>query len=119
MKYFRVVNPDDVTDEFYVSCSRDDFSLERAKEHLGLQGYWLTECSEEEFEAMTQDVNDFIINVGQDRSNINPFDSAHTEEEAIQKAEKYCEDWKCVEVVYMPCDNDDINEIVWSYYDLV
>ena len=74
---------------------------------------------QEEFEAMTQEVNDYIINVGQDRSNINPFDSAHTEGEAIQKAEQYCEDWKCVEVVYMPCDNEDVNEIIWSFYDLV
>ena len=120
MKYFRAVNIDDVTDELYVSCNRD-FEAKTAAEHLGLaaDGYLLVECTQEEFEAMTQEENDFIINVGQEKGNLNPFDSAHTEDEAIQKAEKYCEDWKCVEVVYMPCDNDDINEIVWSYYDLV
>jgi hypothetical protein len=120
MKYFKAINKDDVTDECYVSCSKD-LSPEAAAEHLGLEvfGYKLIECSKEEFETMTQDVNDFIINVGKDRSSINPFDSAHTEDEAIEKAQKYCEDWKCVEVVYMPCDNEDINEIVWSYYDFV
>lgn len=115
MKYFRAVNQEDVTDVLYVSCNKD-FGSERAAEYLGISayGYTLVECTQEEFETMTQDVNDFIINVGQDRSNINPFDSAHTEAEAIQKAEQYCEDWKCVEVVYMPQDNDDINEVVWS-----
>jgi hypothetical protein len=117
MRYFRVVNPDDATDEFYVSCSRDDFELEKVKEHLGLQEYWMEECPKEEYETMTDDTNDYIINVGQTRDNLQPFDSAFTEEEGIKKAKQYLEDWKCVEVVYMPCDNVDINTIVWKKYN--
>jgi hypothetical protein len=121
MKYFRAVNQEDVTDVLYLSssCDLDDEQVVAERTRINNYGYTLVECSEEEFEAMTQEQNDYILNVGQDRSNINPFDSAHTEAEAIQKAELYCEDWKCVEVVYMPQDNDDINEIIWSYYDLV
>ncbi len=121
MKYFRAVNQEDVTDVLYMSSSRDldDARMVEERTRIANYGYKLVECSEEEFEAMTQEQNDYILNVGQDRSNINPFDSAHTEAEAIQKAELYCEDWKCVEVVYMPCDNEDVNEIIWSYYDLV
>ena len=117
MKYFRVVNPDDITDEFYVSCDHDDFSPESVKEHLGLQAYWLEECSKEEFETMTDDTNDFIINVGQTKDNLQPFASAYTETEAIEKAKEFLKAWKCVEVVYMPCDNIDINEIVWKKYN--
>lgn len=121
MKYFRAVNQEDVTDVLYLSssCDLDDEQVVAERTRINSYGYTLVECSEEEFEAMTQEQNDYILNVGHDRSNINPFDSAHTEAEAIQKAELYCEDWKCVEVVYMPQDNDDINEIIWSYYDLV
>ena len=70
MKYFRVVNPEDVTDEFYVSCDRDDFDLDLVKEHLGLQMYWMAECSKEEFETMTQEENDYILNVGQKRGSL-------------------------------------------------
>lgn len=33
------------------------------------------------------------------------------------KATKLRETWKCVEVVYMPCANEDINEIVWADYE--
>jgi hypothetical protein len=33
-----------------------------------------------------------------------------------QGAEKLCEEYKCVEIVYMPQDNIDINEIVWCRY---
>ena len=115
MKYFRVVNPDDVTDEFYVSCDRD-YDGERAKEFLGLWQYWITECTKEEFETMTQDQNDYILNVGQTQDELTPFASAFTKEDAIELAKEAGQHWKCVEVVYMPVDNDDINEIVWSQY---
>lgn len=112
MKYFRVVNPDDITEEFYVSCS-EDFEPERVKEQLGLEQYWLAECSKEEFEAMTQEVNDYIINVGHDEDSLTPFDSAHTYEEGIEKGEKYLEDWEFVELVYMPQADCDVNTVVW------
>jgi hypothetical protein len=116
MTYFRVVNPDDVTDEFYVTCDRDDFDLDLVKEHLGLQMYWVAECSKEEYETMTDDTNDYIINVGQSRDELTPHASAYTETEGIEKAKELLKDWKCAEVVYMPVDNVDINKIVWSYY---
>ena len=121
MKYFKAINQDDQEDVLYLSssCDLDDAQVVAERTRIGNYGYTLVECTKEEFEVMTQEQNDYILNVGQDRSNLTPFDSAHTEEEAIKKAEQYCEDWKCVEVVYMPQDNEDINEIVWSYYDLI
>jgi hypothetical protein len=113
MKYFKAVNIDDVTEETYISCNCD-VNIESTEKLLGLK---LVEVSQEEFETMTQEDNDYIINVGQTRDNLRPFDSAHTEDEAIKKAEQYTEDWKCVEVVYMPVDDDDINEIICGFYD--
>ena len=119
MKYFRAVNQEDVTNVLYVSGNREADTVEQVMERLQLggYGYTLVECTKEEFETMTQDQNDYILNVGQDRDNLNPFDSARTEYEAIKKAEQYKEDWKFVEVVYMPQNNIDINDIIWSDYD--
>lgn len=116
MKYFRVVNPDDVTEEFYVSCNKD-YEGDRVKEYLGLQAYWLEECTKEEFETMTQDVNDYILNVGQTRDNLNPYASAHDLEEAETKALELRKTWKCVEIVYMPCADVDVNQIIWAEYE--
>ena len=117
MNYFRAVNQEDVTDVLYVSCDRD-FDTERATEYFGLSiyGYKLVECSKEEFDTMTQEVNDYIINVGQTRDELNPFESAHTEPEAIERAKELNKEYKCVEVVYMPQDNIDVNKIVWFKY---
>ena len=119
MKYFRAVNMDDVTDVLYLSSNIELDAKRFLEERTRIMdyGYKLVECSKEEFEAMTQEVNDFILNVGNDRYNLEPYASAHTMDEAIELAEKLRETWKCVEVVYMPCDNIDINEIVWSDYD--
>lgn len=61
----------------------------------------------------SQEVNDYIINVGHDEDNLTPFDSAHTYEEGIEKCEKHFEDWEFIELVYMPQENDDINVVVW------
>lgn len=60
--------------------------------------------------------NDYIINVGQDRNNLTPFESAYTKEAGIERAKELCAEYKCVEVVYMPCDDVDTNDIVWSKY---
>ena len=119
MKYFRAVNMDDVTDVLYMSssCDLDDAQVMAERTRIASYGYKLVECTKEEFEVMTQEVNDYIINVGQEQDNLDPHMSAHTLEEAIQKAEALCNTYKYVEVVYMPCDNIDINEIVWSCYD--
>lgn len=116
MRYFRAINMEDPTIELYLSCDHDDFEVEQIKQHLGLEIYALTECSKNEYETMTQDVNDFIINVGKSRSDCGPFESAATESEAIKRAKELAEEYPCVEVVYMPQNDFDVNEIVWEQY---
>jgi hypothetical protein len=113
MRYFKAVNKDDVTDEFYVSCDRDSFPVNVVQEHLGLFQYVLTEVGEQEFETMTQEENDYIINVGDSEDNLTPIDSAPDYESGVKKGEMYLEDWKYVELVYMPVDDDDTNVVVW------
>ena len=55
--------------------------------------------------------NDYVINVGDDWENLTPFETAATKKKAIVAAETI--DAKCVEVVYSPCNNIDVNKIVW------
>lgn len=119
MKYYKATQKDDKDDVLYLCVSGTLRAPYEGPGRLRLEdvGYILTECSKEEYETMTQNENDYIINVGQEKGNLEPFDSAHTEIEGIEKAKKYLEDWKCVEVVYMPEDNIDINEIVWKRYN--
>ena len=61
--------------------------------------------------------NDYILNVGQTQDELTPFASAATPAEAEKKALELRKTWKCVEIVYMPVDDDDINEIIWAEYE--
>lgn len=67
----------------------------------------LDEWESEEEES----INDYVINVGDDWDNLTPFETAPTEKEAVAVAEMLTA--KCVEVVYSPCDDIDVNEIIW------
>ena len=119
MKYFKAINHDDPEDVLYLSssCDLDDGRIVAERTRINDYGYYLVECSKEEFDTMTQDENEYIINVGHDRFHMEPFESAHTDAEAIARAEELLKEYKCAEVVYMPNDNIDINEIIWSWYD--
>lgn len=119
MKYFKAINHDDPEDVLYLSssCDLDDGRVVAERTRINDYGYDLVECSKEEFDTMTQDENEYIINVGQTRFNMEPLESAHTEKEAFDRAEALRKEHKCVEVVYMPNDNIDINEVIWSWYD--
>lgn len=57
-------------------------------------------------------LNDYIINVGQTWDNLIPFDTAVSKKEAVEIAKHLIA--KCVEVVYSPCNDIDINEVIWK-----
>lgn len=65
----------------------------------------------EQWDEEEEPTNDYVINVGDDWENLTPFETAPTEKEAIATAEMLTA--KCIEVVYSPCDDIDVNEIVW------
>lgn len=62
----------------------------------------------------------YIIFTGPTKDDLYPVRAAATEEEAIQSARaiallgKCNPTYRCAEAVYMPEDDDDINEVVWS-----
>lgn len=116
MKYYKIINKQDQEDVCYISVSEYGDTPEVMQERLGLQVYEIVECSEREFNVMTNDKNDFIINVGSSRFAMEPFESVHTDEEGRARCDELRKDYKCVELVYMPVDNTDINEVVYSWY---
>ena len=119
MKHYRAINKEDTTKVLYITVNETITTFEDLPEHVVLEdsGYILSECSQNEIDRMTSNINDYIINVGQDKQDLGPFESAHTREEAIARAEKLSTEYPMVEIVYMPVDEYDINEIIWSKYN--
>lgn len=62
------------------------------------------------------DSNDYVINVGDTRFAMEPVDSAATKAGAIAKAQEFAKAHRCVDVVFMPEDDIDTNDIVYSWY---
>ena len=57
---------------------------------------------------------DYIINTGDYDDELDPYHTAYsTKEEAIREAQRLLTDYNFTEVVYMPEDDEDINEVVW------
>lgn len=62
----------------------------------------------------------YVIFTGQTKKDLYPVSVAKTKEEAISYAKslallgKVKPEHTCAEAVYMPEDDDDINEVVWS-----
>ena len=119
MKYYRAIDKYDTTKVLYITVNDTLETYEDLPEQVVLEesGYLLTECSKDEFDRMACEINDYIINVGHDKSDLGPYESAHTGAEAIARATELCLEFDCVEVVYMPDADDDINEIIWSHYE--
>jgi hypothetical protein len=62
---------------------------------------------------------DYIVNAGKTKDNLYPACAYKYKEDAIAGAERLVAagtSLKFVEVVYMPEDNDDINEVVWKNF---
>jgi hypothetical protein len=60
---------------------------------------------------------DYIVNAGKSKDNLTPVCAYVSMEDAITGAERLAAEkipgLKYTEAVYMPEDNDDINEVVW------
>ena len=59
---------------------------------------------------------DYVIFAGESKNDLYPISAWSDKEEAIQEARRLAvvSIFKCVEVTYMPEDNDDIIEVVWT-----
>jgi hypothetical protein len=91
-------------------------------EAMDIDQVWELQLEEVRFDGepnpdTDQTANDYILNVGQTQDELTPYASAATPAEAEKKALELRKTWKCVEIVYMPVDDDDINEIIWAEYE--
>ena len=59
--------------------------------------------------------NSYVIFVGQTTDDLQPVESAPDQESAICRAVELQNAFPCVEAVYMPEEDLDINEIVYSH----
>lgn len=61
---------------------------------------------------------DYLLFAGPSKDDLYPTCAYKTKEEAINAAKRLeaekIKNLKCIEVVLMPEDNDDINEVVWT-----
>ena len=60
---------------------------------------------------------DYIINAGMSTDNLSPILASLTEEEGIKDAKRLQKFYNYTEVVYMPEDDEDINEVVWRSWN--
>ena len=60
--------------------------------------------------------NPYVVSVGDTKDDLYPYLSTPTKKTAVEKAKELTAKYCCVEATYMPEDNDDINEIVYSNY---
>ena len=60
--------------------------------------------------------NDYVVFIKKNRKDFEPVDSAETKDEGIEIARTYLENPKVVEaeVVYMPVEDYDTEEVVWN-----
>lgn len=58
----------------------------------------------------------YVVFAGYKQNYLEPQVAALDEETAIAEAKKLEDKYACVEAVYMPEDDLDVNEIVYSYY---
>lgn len=59
----------------------------------------------------------YIINVGMEKDNLQPYLAAPTEDKGIIEAKIALKFYTYTEVVYMPEDDIDTNEVVWKSWE--
>lgn len=61
--------------------------------------------------------NPYVVFAGERKGELEPIISAETKKTAIAEAKKLQATYSCVEAIYMPEDDLDINKIVYSHYN--
>ena len=60
---------------------------------------------------------DYIINTGMEKNNLQPTLASPTKEEGIKDAKRLLKFYTYTEVVLMPEDDVDVNEVVWKSWE--
>lgn len=61
--------------------------------------------------------NPYVVFAGERKGELEPIISAENKKTAIAEAKKLQATYSCVEAIYMPEDDLDINKIVYSHYN--
>ena len=61
---------------------------------------------------------DYMINVGIEKDNLQPYLASPTKEEGIKDARRVLKFYNYTEVVYMPEDDPDTNDVVWRSWEV-
>ena len=62
--------------------------------------------------------HEWILNAGPSKDNLAPYCAFPTKEEAISSARNALNFWNFTEVVYMPEDDPDTNDVVWRSWEV-
>jgi hypothetical protein len=62
--------------------------------------------------------HNWILNAGPSKDNLAPYCAFPTKEEAIYSARNALNFWNFTEVVYMPEDDPDTNDVVWRSWEV-
>jgi hypothetical protein len=78
---------------------------------------FLEEEEEDEYVEPDSETNDWILNAGPGKDTLAPYCAFPTKEEAISAAKNALNFWNFTEVVYMPEDDPDTNDVVWRSWE--
>jgi hypothetical protein len=79
---------------------------------------FLEEEEDEEDVEPDSEGYEWILNAGPSKDNLAPYCAFPTKEEAISSARNALNFWNFTEVVYMPEDDPDINDVVWRSWEV-
>lgn len=102
----------DTVKEMNAMCNIDEQNAEI--ERLKAENACLLKACEEQFTFDTNEIKncDYVVNAGVSWDNLAPLYTSSSKEAAIDTARHLT--IECVEVVYSPCDNWNVDEVVWS-----
>lgn len=77
--------------------------------------YESPEEDEDEDEEAEEEPASYLLFAGETKDSLYPLKAFRDKDEAIAEAKETAElGYPCAQVVYMPEDDDDINDVVWS-----
>ena len=118
IRYFKAINNDTKHEIYFVNET-----IEGAQAHLNdlntVGSFSLVETTKEETYAYLEANDcqtDIFINVGTDKENMEYYEPAYTNLEAIERAKELATDYEFVEVIWEPKFSDTIREVLWKNF---
>ena len=108
-----------VLDARTLALARLKYMSEDDVEDMAKANEFVADLEEEEEEPTeVKDNCDWILNAGPSKDNLAPYCAFPTKEGAIKSAKNALNFWNFTEVVYMPEDDPDTNDVVWRSWEV-